>query len=253
MSIVTIATNKGGTGKTTTCAHVGHALAMSGKRVLLVDVDPQGNLGEVLGVPSQELDQEISAVLESKVSLREIINEVRPNLFLAPANLRLSYLEPWLITSMRREDRLKQALASIDGEYDITLIDSPPSLGILTINALAAADHVLIPMATEYLSLLGVALLLQTIENMRMQLNPRLQVLGVVATRVTRTSNAREVLETVRGQLPAGVRLLDAAIPERTAAKEAAGLGKTVMEHAPDSPVATAYAELAEEVLRYGQ
>jgi len=251
MKILAIASQKGGTAKTTTAAHLGAALAERGQKILLVDMDPQGQLAESFGVPSQELAQEISQVLEQKLSLPDIVNEVRPGLSLAPANIQLSYTETHLYSRLRREDRLKQALAQVDGGFDLVIIDCPPSLGILTVNALSAADQVLIPMATEYFGMLGVALLLQTIGEMRAELNQDLAVMGVLATRVTRTHNAKEVLERTRTELGDEVRVFTVQIPETVRIKEAAALGKTIFEHAPDNPAATAYRMLAEEVSYY--
>jgi chromosome partitioning protein len=250
--ILAVASQKGGAAKTTTVIHLGAALAQSGRRVLIVDMDPQGHAGECLGVPSQELDEEISQVLEEELPLPQIINQVRPNLDLAPANLRLANTEYQLVGKYRREDRLKRALLSVDGRYDDILIDTPPSLGLLTVNALSAAQTVLIPLAADYLSMLGVSLMLQTILEIRKEINPQLKVVGIVATRVTRTTNAHEVLERVREELKGSVPILSTHIPETVRFREAAGLGKTIFEHAPDSPGATAYLELAREVSRDG-
>jgi chromosome partitioning protein len=251
MTILAIASQKGGTAKTTTAAHLGAALAERGQKILLVDMDPQGHIAESFGVPAQELDQEISQVLEQKIPLSDIIKEVRPGLFLAPANIQLSYTETRLYSRLRREDRLKQALARVAGRFDLVIIDCPPSLGILTVNALSAADQVLIPMATEYFGMLGVALLLQTIAEMREELNQDLSAMGVLATRVTRTQNAKEVLERTQLELGDDVRVFTVQIPETVRVKEAAALGKTIFEYAPDNPAATAYRMLAEEVWSY--
>ena len=248
MMVIAVASQKGGTAKTTTTAHLGLALAERGKRVLVLDMDPQGHLGEAFGVPSHELDQEISQVLEQKIPLTAIVNEVRPNLFLAPANINLSDIEPTLINMYRREDRLKQALQSVNGTFEYVLIDCPPSLGILTVNALSAADQVLIPMAADYFGLLGLAQLLRTVEKMRLEINPQLRVLGVVATRMTRTHNAREILDRVQEELAAEVRIFTVVVPETVRFREAAGIGKTIFEYAPDTQGAAAYRMLAEEV-----
>jgi len=252
MSVVAVAAMKGGTAKTTTCVNVGHSLAREGHKILLVDMDPQGHLGESLGIPSQELDQDMSQVLEGKIHIKEVVNEVRPNLWLAPSNINLSSTELTLSSKpFGRESRLKRCLAALDGGFDLTLIDCPPSLGTLTVNALAAADQVIIPMATDYFGMLGVALMLQTIEEMREELNPHLTVMGILATRAKRTANSREVLERTRGELPADQRIFSAVIPERTAFQEASGLGKTIFEHAPSNDGATAYLQLATEVYYY--
>ena len=254
MPIIAIANQKGGSAKTTTAIHLGHALALEGKRVLLVDMDPQGHSAEGLGLAAGELAQEISEVLERKRSLSEIIvTEVRPNLDLAPSNIKLSYTEATLFTKARREDRLKNALESMTGRYDYVIIDCPPSLGILTVNALSAASAVLIPMATEYYAMLGVGLLLQSIEEMRAEINPQLSILGLLPTRVTRTINAREVLEQTHEQVGKIVHIFDFSIPETVKFREAAGLGKTLFELEPQSMGAQGYVHLAQEVKTYGK
>ncbi len=247
MRILAISNQKGGSAKTTTTLHVGAALAELGRRVLLIDMDPQGHLGEGLGLPASELEQEISAVLERQATLVDIIRPVRSCLDLAPSNIRLSYVEANLFTKHRREDRLKQAVEQL-GSYDDVLIDCPPSLGILTVNALSAADQVLIPMAADYYSMLGVGLLLTTIEEMRAEINPRLTVLGLLPTRVSRTTNAREVIEHTREELSGRVRIFEPVIPETVKFREAAGLGQTIYEHAPDSQGAVAYRHIAKEL-----
>lgn len=249
MSIVAISNQKGGSAKSTTTLNLGAALAAAGKRVLLVDMDPQGHLAEGFGIPAGELPIDISQVLDKKVALTQILRTVRPNLDLAPSNIHLSYIEMSLILAHRREDRLKNALASVASTYDFTLIDCPPSLGILTVNALSAADSVLIPMAADFYSMLGVGLLLQTIEEMRAEINPTLAVCGLLPTRVARTVNAREVLENIEEELGSRVRIFPSGIPETVKFREAAGLGQTIFEHAPDSAGARAYCALAQEIL----
>ena len=206
------------------------------------------HLGEGLGLPAMDLKQEISQVLERQATLGDIIRTVRPNLDLAPSNIRLSYIEAALFTKHRREDRLKQAVEQLD-RYDEVLIDCPPSLGILTVNALSAADAVLIPMAADYYSMLGVGLLLQTIEEMRAEINPHLSVMGLLPTRVARTTNAREVLDHTREALGPQVCIFQPAIPETVKFREAAGLGQTIYEHAPESAGAAAYLAIAKELL----
>lgn len=243
-----VANQKGGSAKTTTTLHVGAALAARGRRVLLVDMDPQGHLAEGFGLPAGGLEHELSEVLDGKRPLREVVRTVRPNLDLAPSNIRLSYLEAVLFTRLQREARLKRALAGSADRYDLVLVDCPPSLGILTVNALAAADAVLVPMACEFYAMLGVSLLLQTIEEMRAEINPGLRVLGVAPTKSTRTVHAREVLVRTREELAGTVRVFDAVVPESVRFREATALGKTIFEHAPGSRGAVAYEQLAEEV-----
>jgi chromosome partitioning protein len=249
---IAVANQKGGSAKTTTTIHVGAGLAQAGRRVLLVDMDPQGHLAEGFGITAGELDHEMSEVLDGKVALPTIIRGVRPGLDLAPSNIRLSYLEAVLFTKLQRESRLKRALEAVRNRYDVVLIDCPPSLGILTINALAAADAVLVPMACEFYAMLGVSLLLQTIEEMRAEINPDLRILGVAPTKCTRTVHAREVLERTRAELVGAVKVYDHVVPESVRFREAAALGKTIYEHAPESRGAAAYLKLAEEVAAGG-
>jgi chromosome partitioning protein len=250
MSTIIIANQRGGATKTTTSIHLGAGLAELGRTVLLVDMDPQGHLAEGLGLSALDLEHEISEVLDRRITLTQIIQEVRPNLYLAPSNIRLSYLEGQLISKTRREDRLRNALATIEGQYDFTLIDCPPSLGLLTVNGLSAADYVLIPMAAEFYSMLGVGLLLQTIREMKAEINPELEILGLLPTRVGRTNNARDVMERTKQELSGEFQIFD-PIPETVKFREAASAGQTIFEYAPDSPGAEVYRKLAKEVNKY--
>ncbi|MBM3943876.1 MAG: ParA family protein [SAR202 cluster bacterium] len=249
MRKIAIANQKGGVAKTTTTINLGHALAEMGSRVLLVDLDPQGHLAEGFGILSNDLETEMSAVLDGAAQISDVIRNVRPNLDLAPSNIRLSAVEVKLFLKPRREDKLKQALAGVEGRYDIALIDCPPSLGILTVNALSAADEVLIPMTTDFYSMLGVDLLLRSIEEMRAELNPGLRVLGVLPTRATRTVNAREVLDHTRSELNGRVKVFDTMIRETVRFREAASLGMTALEHPPAMEAVAAYRELAKELV----
>ena len=196
------------------------------------------------------LNRKISAVLDRRVRIEDILRQVRPGVDLAPANIRLSYIEASLFTKHRREDRLKSALTSIASGYDFTLIDCPPSLGILTVNALSAADQVLIPMACEYFAMLGVELLLTTIDEMRVEINPGLSIRGLLPTRYARTVNAREILAHTIETLADRVQVFEPPVPETVKFREAAALGKTIFEHDPTSPGGDAYRALAEAVAR---
>ncbi len=249
MTTLAIINQKGGSAKTTTVVHLGAALASLGKRVLLVDMDPQGHLAETFNISARALDREMSQVLMRKTPLRDVIVTVRPNLDLAPSNIRLSYSEPDLLRSHRREDRLKSALATVQDDYDVVLIDCPPNLGLLTVNALSAARYVLIPMAADFYNMLGVGLFLETLDEMRAELNPDLQVLGLLPTRYDkRTANAAEILERTRADLAGVIPIYDVVIPETVRFREAAAKGQTIYEYAPDSPGAAAYTHVAEEV-----
>ncbi|MDY6893408.1 MAG: ParA family protein [Chloroflexota bacterium] len=248
MLTLAVSNQKGGSAKTTTTINVGAALAAMGKSVLLVDTDPQGHLAEGFGIAAGALDNELSLVLDGKLSLPEIIINVRPNLDLAPSNIKLSYLEAMLFSRHRREDKLRNALATVEGTYDTAVIDCPPSLGLLTVNALSAADSVLVPMVCEFYAMLGVSLLLDVIDEMRVELNPSLRILGILPTRLNRTIHAREVMERTKVELEGRVRVFEPAVEESVRFKEAAAAGKTIFEYAPNVKGAAAYRYLAEEI-----
>jgi len=249
MSIIAISNQKGGSAKTTTTISLGAALSEQNKRVLLIDTDPQGHLAEGFGIASGSLEKELSLVLDGKLALDDIIITVRPNLYLAPSNIRLSYLEALLFTRHRREDKLKNALQSAKGYYDYVVIDCPPSLGLLTVNALSAADYVLIPMVCDFYAMLGVSLLLDVIEDMRVELNPSLKILGILPTRLNRTIHAREVVERTKIELHDRVRVFEPAVNESVRFKEASAAGKTIFEYAPSIDGAKAYESLAKEII----
>ena len=248
MSIIAILNQKGGSAKTTTTINMAAALAETGRTVLAIDMDPQGHLAEGFGLSPADVVADISQVLERRRQLADIVLTARERVILAPATLDLSYKEASFYNMKRREDRLRQALAELKDVYAYVLIDCPPSLGILTINALSAAETVLIPMTADYYAMLGVDMLLATIDEIRAEINPDLGVLGLLPTRVGRTTNAREVLDETRKNLSERLRIFE-PIPETVKFREAAGLGKTIFEHAPGSPAALAYTRLAETIL----
>jgi len=242
---IAVSAMKGGTGKTTTTINLGAALAAKGHSVLLVDLDPQGHIAEGFGIPALSLDRDISNVLVGNCALCDITQEVRPNLVIAPSNVHLAHLELQLITQLRREDKLKHAIAPIASGFDYILIDCPPSLGILTVNAFSAAAEVVIPMAAEFYALIGVALVLDAIQQMQQQLNPDLSVRGILPTRMDRTRHARDVVQKVTDELP-NVRIFN-PIPESVAARNASAAGMPLIEFDPSSPASRAYLTLAEE------
>ncbi len=252
MRVIAIANQKGGSAKTTTAIHLAAGLGLAGRRVLLVDLDAQGHVAEGLGIPPA-YPHEIDEVLARKIVPSEaVLVDVRAGMDVIPATIRLSYLETELTNArFRREDRLKLALATLADRYDYTILDCPPSLGIFTINALAAANEVLIPMAAEYFAKLGVELLLRTISDVQDELNAEIRVLGILPTRVGRTTNAREIVEIAHEQYEDTHRVFDLTIPETVKFREAAGLGRTIFEHAPETPGARAYHGLVKEVDLY--
>ena len=199
---------------------------------------------------SDQLESEISDVLEGSKTISEIIiPAIRYNLDLAPSNIRLSDMELTLVNLRFREYKLKRALEPILGRYDYILLDCPPSLGLLTVNALIAADSVLIPMASEYYSMLGVNLLINTINTIRREANPNLAIQGIIHTHHKRTVHAREVVQRTKEELGEQVRVFELPINDSTRFAEAAGQGKTVFETAPDIEGAGAYRTIAKEIL----
>jgi chromosome partitioning protein len=245
--IIAIANQKGGTAKSTTTISLGSELARLGKTTLLVDMDPQGHLAEGFGLPALALDHELSESLVGHLPLESITQRLRPNLYLAPTNLKLAYLEPQLMTEVRREDKLKGVLESANVKFDIILIDCPPSIGILTVNAFSAAQEILVPMAAEFFAVVGVSMLLDSVMKMRRQLNPQLEVTGIVPTRVTHTRHATDVVEQAKRQL-SSYRFFT-SVPEAVAVRDAAAAGQPITEYAPHSKAAEAYRALAKELL----
>jgi chromosome partitioning protein len=249
-NVIAVANQKGGVAKTTTVIHLGAALAEAGKHILLVDLDPQGHLAEGFGIVSEQLSLEMSNVLEGAKRITDIIiPDIRPNLDLAPSNIRLSDMELTLVNVRFREYKLKRALEPVLEHYHYIILDCPPSLGLLTVNALIAANRVLVPMASEYYSMLGVSLLLKTVQTLKSEANPGLEILGIVHTHHKRTLHAREVLARTRQELGDHVRVFDTPINDSTRFTEASGLGKTVFEIAPEIEGAQAYRAIAEEIL----
>ena len=250
MPVLALANQKGGTAKTTSTAHLGAALAEAGKRVLLGDLDPQGHLAAAFGIHPQELVREMSSVLLGRCSLVQArLEGIRVGLDLVPANLHLADLVYALASRPGRDLVLKKALEKVTGQYDWVLLDCPPSLGVLTLNAVVAADGILVPMNTEYSSMLGVADLLQMVEAVRSLVNPDIKIWGIIPTMLRRTVHSREVMEYVQRDLGSqGIRIYP-AVPDSTRFKEAFALGKTVFETDPELPGAVAYRRIAKELI----
>lgn len=246
--VLAISNLKGGSAKTTTAATVGAELAAGGRRVLLIDVDAQGHLAEVFGVRAATLPRDVSSVFEGKAQLRDVLVSLRPGLDLAPATRRLVDIEPWMIGQKGRETKLRRALRTVVDDYDAVLIDCPPSVGIYSVNAYAAASGVLVPMTAELLSLSGVSMLLDALSEVRDGLDHDVAVAGVVPTRVaTRTVHAREVIDAAKGFLGPSVRFFT-AVPESVAVRQATAHGVPVTEFAPENPAAVAYRAVAQEL-----
>jgi chromosome partitioning protein len=246
-----VATQKGGAGKTTTAVNLAHAFSLLGRRVLLIDLDPQGQCyAHLTGHLADELPADVSAVLDGGKRLSEVVlPQVRPGLDLCPANTRLAELEISLVSGLFRETRLRKALGPALAQYDAVLLDCPPSLGLLTANALTAASDVLIPLASDYFSMLGLSSLLRAVRTIKTEANPQLHLRGIVVTRFNRTTHAREVAERVREVLGRQVPIISPAVNDSTRFREATGLGKTIFELAPEIPGAKAYWQIAQELL----
>ena len=242
--VLAVANQKGGVAKTTTVASLGAAMMDAGRRVLLVDLDPQGCLTFSLGQDPDKLAVSVHEVLLGEVEPDVALVDTDEGMTLLPANIDLAGAEAMLLMRAGREYALKRALDKLGDQFDVVLIDCPPSLGILTINGLTAARQVLIPLQCETLSHRGVGQLLETIADVRAYTNPQLVVMGVIATMFDpRTRLAREVLADVRARY--GVPLLEPPVPKSVRVAEAPGRGCSVLDHAPTSPSAEAYRALA--------
>jgi chromosome partitioning protein len=248
--ILALCNQKGGVGKTTSTINLGAALTEFGRRVLLVDFDPQGALSVGLGIPAHQLEQTIYNVLiERSANVHDVvIPTCVENMDLLPSNIDLSAAEVQLVSEVGREHTLVRTLRPVVADYDYVLIDCQPSLGLLTVNALAAADGVLIPLECEFFSLRGVALLIDTIDKVRERLNPKLDITGILATMFDpRTVHNREVMARVVEAF--GDTVFDTVINRTVRFPETTVAGEPITKWAPRSAGAKAYRQLAREVI----
>ena len=256
-TVIAVVNQKGGTAKTTTVETLGIGLAREGKKVLLVDTDPQGSLTISLGYPKpDELDVTLydllnSTINEADIPYREGVLHQPEGIDLIPANISLAGLEVALVNTMNRERILKQFLEPIKGNYDYVLLDCMPSLGMLTVNALAASDAALVPVQANYLSAKGLEQLLQTISKVKRQINPKLRIEGILLTMVDgRTNYGREISSLIRDTYGGHIKIFSSEIPRSVRAAEISAEGKSIFLHDPKGKVADAYQNLTKEVLK---
>ncbi|MEP7200445.1 MAG: AAA family ATPase [Chloroflexota bacterium] len=247
--ILSLANQKGGVGKTTTAVNLAAALAEAGQQVLLMDLDPQANATSSLGFDKRTVTRSVYDCLLDGVPLAHIITMTNwPRLDLAPANPALAGAEVELVNEPSREFRLREALKSLTAPYDYVFLDCPPSLGLLTLNALSAADGVIVPVQCEYLALEGLTQLMATIDMVRRSLNPSLKIEGLIMTMYdARTHLAQQVADEVRKHF--GDKVFGAMVPRSVRLSEAPSFGQPGITYAPNTPGAQAYRALAAELI----
>ena len=258
---IALVNQKGGVGKTTSTLSIGVGLARAGNRVLLVDDDPQNSLTISLGIrnPDDDLENTLATAMyaeiqDTSIPWEDIIIHSEEGVDLLPANVDLSCVEMSLFNAMSREQVLKSVLGQVKENYDYILIDCMPSLGLMSVNALVAADSVIIPSSPDFLSTKGLNLLIRTISRVRRQINPRLKIDGILVTMVdSRTNNAKNIITALRSTLGSSIRVFDTEIPRSVRAAEASGEGKSIFAFDPKSRVAQAYTNLTKEVAELGK
>ena len=257
--VIAIANQKGGVGKTTTTFNLGVALAQEGKKVLLVDADPQGDLTTYMGVHDTDNIPTLASLMECYIQDRNIdtdsaIIHHKENIDLLPTNLDLSAMEISLVTAMSREYTIKNCLSSIKDKYDYILIDCMPSLGMITINALASADKVIIPVQTQFLAAKGMGHLLKTVAKVKRSINPNLKIGGILLTLVDkRTKLSKETKQLLEENYGNIVKIYNTQIPSAVKVAESTSSGKSIFSYDKNSKVTSAYKEFGKEILTDGK
>ena len=254
--VIAVTNQKGGVGKTTTTENVAIGLARNGCNVLIVDFDPQGDLTSCLGWKNNDsLEHSVSSMLDdyindNDINYESLILHHEEHVDLIPANIELADFEMRLVSVINREQTLSNCIEPLRNQYDYIFIDCPPSLGMLTVNALSAADEVLIPVQTQYLPAKGMTKLLQTVGKVQRKINSNLKITGIVMTLADLNTNlTKSTIETIRESFGKNIRVFDTIIPKATKASEASISGKSIYMYAKDSKVALAYENLTKELI----